>query len=89
MDSPPLDAETERLVREIMDKHGCSREEAILAVALERGEVYGDGDLVTLRPLTPEERKLTGLDHDPHRIAAETRARAAARTVEAERAKAG
>lgn len=86
MDGRPLDDETERLVQEAMREHGYDREEAIYAVALERGEVYGAGDLVSVRRLTPEERRLTGLDHDPHKIAAETRARAAARSLAAEKA---
>jgi hypothetical protein len=88
MDYPPQDAETERLVKEVMLKYGCGRDEAILAVALERGEVYGAGDLVSVGRLTPEERRLTGLDHDPHKIAAETRARAAARSLAVDKAKA-
>ena len=85
MAASPLDAETERLVEQAMREHGYDHEEAIYAVALERGEVYGAGDLVSVRRLTPEERRLTGLDHDPHKIAAETRARAAARSVAVEK----
>ena len=87
MEASPRDAETERLVEQAMREHGYDHEEAIYAVALEHGEVYGAGDLVSVRRLTPEERRVTGLDHDPHKIAAETRARVAARPLSADKAR--
>jgi hypothetical protein len=81
MDRTHLDPDTERLVQEVMDREGCDLEEAILAVAIERGEVYGDGDLVSINRLTPEQRRLSGLEHDPDQVMAETRARMAARAL--------
>lgn len=81
MDRTPLDPETERLVQEVMESEGCGFEEAIYVVALERGEVYGDGDLVCIHRLTPEQRRRSGLDHDPDQIATVTHARAAARAA--------
>lgn len=80
------DPETERLVQDMMDSKGCGFEEAIYLVALERGEVYGDGDLVSTRRLTPEERRRIGLVHDPDQVMAETLARVAARKQTAGRA---
>jgi hypothetical protein len=79
MDDVRLDDETERLVQLAMSEHGYDRDEAILAVALEHGETYGAGDLLSIRPLTPEERRLSGLEHDPDQVMAETRARVMAR----------
>jgi hypothetical protein len=78
-----LDAETERLAREKMSDHGCGVPEALYLVALDRGNVFGGGDLVCIGPpLTAEQRRLTGLDHDPEQVMAETRARVMARRAE-------
>jgi hypothetical protein len=77
MGHPLLDAQTEALVQEVMRKYGCGRDEAILAVALEHGEVYGDGDLVCLHPLTPEQRRAIGLDYDLGQVIAANRVRLA------------
>ena len=87
MDRTRLDPETERLVQEVMDREGRDLEEAILAVAIERGEVYGDGDLVSISRLTPEQRRLSGLEHDPDQVMAKTRARVASRAAAASSAK--
>ena len=81
MDGSHLDAETERLVERAMREHDYEREEAIYAVALERGEVYGAGDIVSVSRLTPEQRRSFGLEHDPDQVMAETRARVVARAL--------
>ena len=75
MDGLTVEEQIEREVREAMREHSISREEASLLVALRRGYVYGAGDLVSLTPLSPEQRRLLGLDHDPEQLIAESRAR--------------
>jgi hypothetical protein len=75
MDDLTFEDRFEQEVRKAMQDHGVSREEATLVVGLRLGEVYGDGDLVCLHPLTPEQRRLFGFDHDPEQLIAESRAR--------------
>ena len=60
-----------------MREHGVEIEEAMLLVALRRGQVYGAGDLVYLHPLTPEQLRAIGVDHDPEQVIAADRARLA------------
>src|SRR5687767_15160571 len=74
MDHLSIDEEFDREVRQTMSDHGIDREEAFLIVALRRGEVYGDGDLVSVRPLSPDERRSIGLDLDPEQVIAQDRA---------------
>jgi len=77
MDGLIVDEEFDREVRQAMRDHRVEREEAILIVALRRGQVYGAGDLVSLRPLSPEDLRRIGLDHDPQQLIADSRARLA------------
>jgi hypothetical protein len=68
MDELKLETEFEDEVRRVMGEQGIEREDAIYQVALERGQVYGAGDLVCMRRLTPDELRAIGLDHDPEEV---------------------
>jgi hypothetical protein len=70
MDQLTLDKEFEVDVLQAMRDFGIGREEAILVVSLNRGYVYGAGDLVSVRPISAERRRALGIDHDPRSILA-------------------
>jgi hypothetical protein len=86
MDDLTVDREFEDEVRRVMDEQGIEREDAIYQVALERGQVYGDGDLVCMRRLTSEELRAIGLNHDPEEILArDLERRTASKATDSER----
>lgn len=77
MDNLSVDEDFDRHVLQAIRDHGIGHEEAIYLVALRRGQVYGAGDLVCMQPLTPEQRRAIGLEHDPEQAIEESRARLA------------
>lgn len=50
--------EFERKVEETMIGQGVEYGDAVLIVAMTYGELHGDGDLLSIRPLTDEQRRL-------------------------------
>jgi hypothetical protein len=52
-------AEREQRIQRLVDRTSLTREEAEEVVAIALGE--SDGDVVSTRPLTPEERRRIGL----------------------------
>jgi hypothetical protein len=51
----------EREIAETMREQGVDREEAQVIVGLRRGELYGDGDLLSIRPLSLDQKRQLGL----------------------------
>src|SRR5215211_591019 len=49
--------EIEREIDETMREQGIERAAAQLVVGLHRGELHGDGDLLSLRPLTADQKR--------------------------------
>ena len=81
--------EIEREIANLMAELGIEREVAMMILGLvPPPEVFGDGDLVCLTPLTADQRRGLGLGRDPDEVMAERRARqareAAAPTVAAD-----
>ena len=67
--------EIEQEIQTIMRNQNVDREEAATIVGLRRGELLGDGDILFMRPLTGEQRRLLGLGRSIHEVIAEARAR--------------
>ena len=77
MDHLNLDESFKQEARQAMLDYGIGLEEALLVVAIRRGQVYGAGDIVFLQPLSAEERRALGLDHDIEEVLARDRDRKA------------
>lgn len=70
--------EIEREIASLVTGLGIEREVAMMILGLvPPPEVFGDGDLVCLHPLTDEQRRRLGLGRDPENVMAEQRARQA------------
>lgn len=82
MDELRLEEDFRDEVRQVIREHGVELEEAMLIVALRRGQVYGAGDIVSLHPLSAEQLRRLGLDHDPEQVIAESRARLAKKAAQ-------
>jgi hypothetical protein len=53
--------EFEPEIAETMREEGVDRDEAQVIVGLRRGELFGDGDLLSIRPLSPDQKRQLGL----------------------------
>jgi len=58
-------------VADVMRDQGVDRAVAITIVGLRHGELFGEGDLLCIRPLTPERRRRLGLGRPPEEVLAE------------------
>src|SRR5688572_23013719 len=77
MDHLNLEPDFRDEVVQVMRDNCIDLEEALYVGALRRGQVYGAGDIVFLQPLSAEERRALGIDHDPEEILARDLARRA------------
>ena len=75
--------DVEREIERLMTERGVDRVEAILILGNRSGEVFGDGDLICLQPLTDAQRRRLGLGRDFREVLAEQRAREAREAREA------
>ena len=75
MDQLAQDLRLEDEIEAVMRREGVDRAEAITIVALRFGQVHGDGDLVSVRPLTDDEQERAGLSHTLDQVLAAQRAR--------------
>jgi hypothetical protein len=53
--------ETDREIEETMREQGLERAEADVMVGLRRGQLLGDGDLLSVRRLTSDQQRRLGL----------------------------
>ena len=67
--------DVEREIERLMTEAGIDRVEAILLLGNRSSEVFGDGDLVCLHPLTDAQRTRLGLGRDFAEVMAEQHAR--------------
>lgn len=65
----------ERDIERVMAEEGVDRAEAITLLGLRLGEVHGDGDLVSLQPLTDDQRAASGLGRSIAEVLAAQRMR--------------
>ena len=56
--------EIDREIEETMRQQGLDRAEAQVIVGLRRGELHGDGDLLSIRPLTLDQKRRIGRSID-------------------------
>ena len=58
----------EQAILSVMRDLNVNRDEAIAIVGLRRGEIGGDGDLLSLRPLTAAQRRRLGIGRAPEDV---------------------
>lgn len=75
MDRVTESVDLEQEVNQLVSEYGLERAEAITIVALRHGEVYGDGDLVSMRPLTEEQLARSGVNRSLREVLAAQRQR--------------
>jgi hypothetical protein len=58
-------------IQAVMDELGLDRDAALIVLGLRIGEVFNDGGLASVRPLSEEERRRLGLGRRPEDVLAE------------------
>lgn len=75
--------EIEQEVQATMRERAVDRDEAETIVAIRRGELLGDGDILFMQPLSDELRRRLRLGRSIHEVVAEDQARQEGQEVSA------